>query len=69
MTRQVDRSEIADLLTGVFDGKEVGRTVLLEAVADARHEVREALAALPDDRSYTRLRDIWRELPRIPAGT
>ncbi|MGA5148202.1 hypothetical protein ACPCSF_24660 [Streptomyces griseoincarnatus] len=67
MTEDVTRIEIADHLAGVFANGAVTKHDLLIAAADARVEVRDVLAELPD-RRYTELRQVWEDLPRVPVG-
>ncbi|KUL26368.1 hypothetical protein [Streptomyces regalis] len=68
MAEEVTRIEIADHLAGLFANGAMSKHDLLIASAGARPEVREVLAALPDDRRYTELRQVWEDLPLVPVG-
>lgn len=69
MAAEVTRIEIADRLAGVFANGAMSRHDLLIAAAGARPEVRDILAALPDGRRYTEVRQVWEDLPLVPVGT
>ncbi|EFE79069.1 hypothetical protein K7395_02435 [Streptomyces filamentosus] len=67
MPDEVTRTEIADHLAALFANGALTKHDLLIGAATARAEVREVLRQLPD-RSYTELRQIWEDLPRLPVG-
>lgn len=66
MSLPVTRVEIAEAVRTAFDGGGADRAKILDAAANTRPEVLQALARL-GDRRYTRLNEIWEDLTGIPV--
>lgn len=65
----VNRRELVDIVATAFRTSHPTRSEILGVAveAGARPEVIELLRSVPD-RRYQDVRDIWTELPEVPAG-